>query len=300
MTTPSPRQLLRVFLNFAFLLGCASRASAAVIPVADHDDLQAKIDAARGGDVLQLGSGSYGAFKLTDRHFTADAPLVIKAAPGTHPVIRGTGHEPDHLAELSRSSYVVFDGLEFIGGNRPIYGQDIDHFIFLNLTAHDTGQEIIHIRGTSRYIDVRDCRLYDTGHNHPQWSEGVYIGQGSPPFENVEHVWIEGNDISRTGNSEGINIKSRSYHITIRGNKVHDIAPGTATQYNQSAISCEAADLSFKPGEDPDIWIEGNEISHVTYGRWANGIQPTTMGPRVVRNHIHDCAQFGIELNDYL
>ncbi len=87
--------------------------------------------------------------------------------------------------------------------------------------------------------------------------------------------------------------------MTIRGNKIHDIAPGTATQYNESAISCEAADLTFKPGEDPDIWIEDNEVYDVTYGRWANGIQPTTMGPRVVRNHIHDCAQYGIEFNDY-
>lgn len=273
---------------------------ARTVMVADGADLQAQVDVAAGGDVLLLATGTFHGFKLSDRHFTAEAPLVIKAAPGAHPVIRGNGYEPDHLAEINRSSYLVLDGLELVGGNRPIYCQDVDHFIFINLTVHETGQEIIHIRGTSRYIDVRNCRLYDTGHKHPQWSEGVYIGQGSPPFENVENVWIEGNDISRTGNSEGINIKCRSYHVTIRGNKVHDIAPGTATQYNESAISCEAADLSFKPREDPDIWIENNDVSHVTYGRWANGIQPTTMGPRVVGNHIRDCAQFGIEFNDYL
>lgn len=147
---------------------------------------------------------------------------------------------------------------------------------------------------------MRDCKLFDTGHRRPQWSEGVYVGMGSGPQENVEYVWIEGNDIHHTGNSEGINIKSRSYHVTIRGNKVHDIAPGTETQYNQSAISCEAADLTYRPGEDTDIWIEGNEIHHVRYGRWANGIQATTMGPRIVRNRIHDCEQYGIEFNDYL
>lgn len=291
-------RILRRLTSAASLCVCAA-SSAAIIAVSDGDNLQAKVDAAKGGDILELGTGTYHAFKFADRHFTADAPLVLKAAPGATPVIRGADYEEDHLVEISRSSYVVLDGLEMIGGNRPIYCESVDHFIFLNLTIHDTGQEIIHIRGASRYIDVRDCRLFDTGHRRPQWSEGVYIGMGSGPFENVEHVWIEGNDIHHTGNSEGINIKSRSYHVTIRGNKVHDIAPGTDTQYNQSAISCEAADLTFKPGVDPDIWIEDNEIYRVSYGRWANGIQPTTMGPRLVRNRIHDCAQYGIEFNAY-
>ena len=51
---------------------------------------------------------------------------------------------------------------------------------------------------------------------------------------------------------------------------------------------------------DPDIWIENNEIHHVRFGRWANGIQPTTMGARIVHNRIHDCEQFGLEFNEYL
>ena len=154
--------------------------------------------------------------------------------------------------------------------------------------------------GASRFIDIRDCRFFDTGHTLPQWSEGIYLGMGNPPFENVEYVWIEGNDISRTGNSEGINIKARSYHVTVRGNKVHGIAPGTATQYNLAAISCEAADLSFRPGVDPDIWIEDNEVFGVTYGRWANGVQSSSMGGRIVGNRVHDCEQYGIEFSDHL
>src|SRR5262249_36863425 len=153
------------------------------------ENLQAAIDAAKGGDILLLGTGTYHGFKLDDRHFTATQPLVIKAAPGAHPILRGENYQ-GHLAKISRSSYVVLDGLEMVNSNQPIYCQDIDHFIFINLTIHDTGQEILHVRGASRYVDIRDCRLFDTGHAQPQWSEGVYIGMGSPPFENVEYVWI--------------------------------------------------------------------------------------------------------------
>ncbi len=272
---------------------------AAVVAVNDGDDLQAKIDAASGGDVLQLGPGTYAGFKLSDRHFTAEKPLVIRAAPGAKPLILGKNHE-GYLAKITNCSYLVFDGLTMENSNQPVYCVGIDHVIFVNLEIHNTGQEVIHVRGASSYVDVLHCRLYDTGHTKPQWCEGVYIGTGQPPFESVEHVWIEGNEIYRTGNAEAINIKSRAFHVTIRGNKVHDLAPGTATQYNCAGISLEAADLTFRPGEDTDVWIEDNEIYDVRFGRWANGIQSSTMGPRIVRNHIRDCAQYGIEYSDYL
>ena len=201
---------------------------------------------------------------------------------------------------MSNCSFLVLDGLTLENSNQPLYCVSIDHCLFLNLEIHHTGQEAIHLRGGSHDIDIRNCRIYDTGHYRDQWCEGIYIGTGQPPFESVENVWIEGNDIHHTGHAEGINLKSRSFHITIRGNKVHDIAPGTATQYNEAAISSEAADLTYRPGVDPDIWIERNEIYDVKFGRWANGIQASTMGARIVKNHIHDCQEFGIEFNDYL
>ena len=200
---------------------------------------------------------------------------------------------------MTNSSYVVLDGLTLENGNYPIYCTSVDHCIFVNLVIHDTGQEAIHLRGASHDIDIRHCRIYDTGHAKPQWSEGIYVGTGQRPYESVEHVWIEGNDISATGNSEAINLKARCYHVTVRGNRVHDIAPGTATQHNEAAISCEAADLGYRPGEDPDVWIEDNEISRVRYGRWANGIKVSTMGGRILRNVIRDCEQFGIAFNAY-
>lgn len=285
-------------LLLAALALALGRLPAATITVADGDNLQAKIDAATGGDVLLLGNGPYAGFMMTDRHFTADRPLVIKAAPGAHPLIRGSDYR-GHLAKLTRSSYLVFDGLTMAHTNQPVYCVSVDHLILVNLEIHDTGQEAIHLRGDSRHVDIRHCRIHDTGYSKPQWSEGIYVGMGQPPYENVEHVWIEDNDIARTGNSEGINLKARTYHVTIRGNRVHEIAPGTATQYNEAAISCEAADRTFKPGVDPDIWIEHNEISDVRFGRWANGLKVSTMGGRIVGNTIHDCAQFGIAFNAY-
>lgn len=273
--------------------------SARTIHVVNRDNLQAKIDAAVGGDVLLLESGTYGGFRIDQRRFTAEKPLVIKAAPGARPLLLGRNYE-GNLARISDCSYVVLDGLTMENSNHPIYCTSIDHVVLVNLEVHNTGQEIIHIRGASRYVDIRNCHLYDSGHHRPQWSEGIYIGTGQPPHECVEHVWIEGNDIHHNANSEGINIKTSCYHITIRGNRVHDMEPGTATQHNEGAIATEAADLAFRPGEDPDIWIENNEVYNIRFGRWANGIKSSTMGPRIINNRIHHCQQFGIAFNDFL
>ena len=40
--------------------------------------------------VLLLATGTYGGFKLSARHFTAERPLVIKAAPGATPASAAT------------------------------------------------------------------------------------------------------------------------------------------------------------------------------------------------------------------
>jgi hypothetical protein len=272
--------------------------SARVIRVVNGDNLQAKIDAAVGGDVLLLESGTYGGFHMYQRRFTAARPLVIKASLGAKPLLLGSKYQGS-LAAMSGCSYVVLDGLTMENSNHPVYCLSVDHVVFVNLEIHNSGQEMIHIRSTSRYVDIRNCKIYDSGHNRPQWSEGIYVGVGQPPNEPCEYVWIEGNDIHDTANSEGINIKSACYHITIRGNKIHDMQPGTATQHNEGAISCEGADLAFRPGEDPDVWIEDNEVYNVRLGRWANGIKSSTMGPRVINNRIHHCEQFGIFFNDY-
>jgi nitrous oxidase accessory protein NosD len=268
------------------------------IDVVNGDNLQAKIDAAVGGDVLLLHDGTYGGFTIAQRRFTRDKPLVIRAAPDARPLILGSNYD-GNLARIADSSYIVLDGLVMENSNHPIYCTTVENLILVNLDVHNSGQEMIHIRGASRYVDILGCKLSDSGHRRPQWSEGIYIGTGQPPFECNEHIWIEGNDIHHTANSEGINIKARSYHITIRANRVHDMEPGTATQHNEGGIATEAADLAFRPGQDHDVWIENNEVYNVRFGRWANGIKCSTMGGRIIGNHVHDCQQFGVAFNDH-
>jgi len=288
--------MTKILSGFLSLLFYSATSYAATITVSAGDSLADKINGASGGDTVLVGSGTYGAFQITDRNFPEAQPLIIRAAPGTKPVVQGTDW---YLAPITRSSYIVLDGLTFDGGGQPLYCTDVNHLILINLEVRNTGQEAVHILGTSRYVDIINCHIHHTGSVAPQWAEGIYIGSGSQPFMNEEHIWIEGNDIHHTGSSEAINIKAQCYHITVRGNKLHDISPGTASQYNEAALSVEAADLTFRPGVDLDIWIEDNEIYNVTFGQWANGIKTSTAGPRIKNNYIHDCEEYGIYFNSY-
>ena len=288
--------MAKIRAGFLLFLICSATSYAATIIVSNGDNLANKINGAAGGDTVLVNNGTYGAFQISNRNFTEALPLIIKAAPGARPLIQSSDW---YQAPITSSSYIVLDGLTFDGGGQPVYCTDVNHLILINLEVRNTGGEAVHIRGTSLYVDIINCHIHHTGSTQPQWAEGIYIGSGSLPFMNEEYVWIECNDIHHTGYSEAINIKSQSYHITTRGNKLHDISPGTTTQYNQAALSLEAADLSFKPGVDTDIWIENNEIYNVTFGQWANGIQTTTMGPRIKNNYIHSCAEYGIYFNSY-
>ena len=291
---------VRSRLSNAATAGClllAPPGFGAVLRVADGEDLGARVAAAKGGDTVLVGAGTYGGFAIQNRVFTEGAPLVIKAEPGAAPLVRGSQW---YLLPISNSSFIVLDGLVLEGGGQPLYLTDVDHLILANLEVRQCGQEAIHIRGSSRYVDVVNCHIHHTGSAQPQWAEGIYVGSGSQPYMNNEHIWIEGCDIHHTGNSEGINVKPRSFHVTIRNNRVHEIQPGTASQYNQAAISLEAADLDFQPGRERDIWIEGNEVYNVSRGRWANGIQVSTMGPKVKDNYVHGCEEHCLYFNDFL
>jgi hypothetical protein len=48
------------------------------------------------------------------------------------------------------------------------------------------------------------------------------------------------------------------------------------------------------------VWIENNEVYNIKFGRWGNGIKCSTMGGKVINNHIHDCEQFGISFNPHM
>jgi hypothetical protein len=176
-----------------------------------------------------------------------------------------------------------------------------DHVILNELEVDNSGQEGVQVRNDSSYVDILRSHVHHTGTTEPKWAECVYVGTGSDQDfpDHTEYVWIEGNDLHHCGAAEGVNIKPEVFHTTVRGNTIHDIAPGTADQYNESALTVEGETRDYLRTTPRGIRLEDNEIHNVSLGRWANCVMVGGTGVTVVGNNVHDCEERGIYGNGF-
>ena len=298
---------ITVFLILILTSNC--RESGVVI-CKKGDDLNSIINMAKGGETIVVESGTYPALQIKDLKFTAEKPLVIKSAEMRGAIIRNPSIKEGTGLEIRDCSYIKFEGFVVEGGLWCLYVKSSDHIILEANEVKESGQEGIHIGYSSSYIDVLNNYIHDTGNTNPKWGEGIYVGSGSygkhRAFpDNCEYVWIENNIVHDCGRGDGINIKGESFHVTVIGNEVYNISPGTEDQYNQAAISIENPSNSiknnFRLDEPRDIWIINNIVHDISGGHadWDNGIMFTGTGSFVIGNTVYNCYNHGIFGNDY-
>ena len=300
-------RLIPAFLLFGFVM---LSVRAEIIYVYAGDDLNMILNQAKGGDTIIISQGTYAAVNLSDKKFSEQRPLTVKAGNTGDVVVSGNSLSQGCALEIKNCSYIVFEGIAFTNALWGIYVKNSTHIILLNNEIYNTGQEGCHIGQSSKYVDVIGNKIYNTGKVRPKWAEGVYVGSGSYGRgnfpDNCEYIWIEGNHIFETGNAEAINVKSECFHITVRNNRIHDIRPGTSEQYNQAAITVEGGDNSLKNnyriGEKRDVWVENNTIENVSggYSDWNNGIMFFGTGVYILHNTIKNCANKGIYGNNWM
>jgi hypothetical protein len=276
----------------------------ASITVNSGDNLSTKIGSAVAGDVVLINAGTYGALSLSGKAGTAAKPFVIRKNGTGTVTIRNSSISGGRALQLTNCSYMVFEGVEMRGGMWGITMDGCNHVIVNNCVIDSTGQEGCHFFNSS-YVDIIGTQIHHTGRYNAQWGEGIYISTGSysgVTFPNLcENFWIEGCEIWETGNGEAINVKSEAFHVTIRGNTIHNIHPGTASQWNGGAISVDGAGNSisnnYRLTESRDIWIESNLVTSVLDGTNPNGIQASAIGVNIKNNTISGCTKYGIWSN---
>ncbi len=281
---------------------------AETIVVNPGQDLNLVINSANGGDTILIKPGDYSAISLSDKNFKELQPLFVRAdGPGV--VVSGNTVSRGSALEINNCSFIVFKGIVFTNAMWGIYVKSSSNIILLNNEIHGTGQEGCHVGRSSKYIDVIGNKIQNTGLFNSKWAEGIYVGSGSYGRnnfpDNCEYIWIEGNHIYETGNAEGINVKGECFHVTVRGNKIHDIRPGTSEQYNQAGITVEGCENSIKNNyrlsEKRDVWVEDNTIENVSggYSDWNNGIMFFGTGVYILNNNIKNCTNKGIFGNNW-
>ena len=284
-------------------------AQAGIIVVNPGEDLNLIINSAKGGDTVFVKPGMYSRINLSDKNFSEQKPLIIRANGSEAVLVKGDTISKGSSLEINNCSYIVFEGLTFTNAMWGIYVKSSAHILIRNNEIYNTGQEGCHIGRSSKYVDVIGNKIHNTGLFNSKWAEGIYIGSGSyggSNFpDNCEYIWIEGNHIFETGNAEGINVKGESFHVTLRNNKIHDIHPGTSVQYNQAGITVEGSENSIKNNyrisEKRDVWVENNTIENVSggYADWNNGIMFFGTGIYILNNTITNCTNIGIFGNNW-
>lgn len=155
--------------------------------------LQKAVDSMSAGDVVLVRSGTYAGARI-ESSGRADAPKVIKAAPGEHVVLDrpGSRQRHDSIVEVenfdSRVSYWVIEGFEITGANRS--GVDIRN---------------------SDYITVKDCDVHHNGRSGR--ATGIFLAFANFPS-------IEGN-VSAYNTEHGIYQSNSGDDALIVGNTLH-------------------------------------------------------------------------------
>lgn len=138
------------------------------------DALQAALDGAVPGDVLQLAPAVYrGRFHAT-AVATDEAPIVLCGSGGT--VLDGGGMQDGYALHLEGAAYWDVRDLAVRGGQKGVVLDATTHSILSAITISDVGQEGLHLRAGSSDNTVRSVTVERTGRVDPEFGEGVYVG----------------------------------------------------------------------------------------------------------------------------
>jgi nitrous oxidase accessory protein NosD len=193
------------------------------VPVSDAKSLAAALAAARPGDLIVLGRGTYAGRFVAAASGQAAAPIVVC---GPRDAVLDGGTVDKGYGLHVTGSYWVFQGFTITRAKKGIVTDGASHNLFADLKVHEIGNEGIRLRAFSSDNVVRGCTVQGTGRTgDPRIGEGIYIGtfhgqwcerSGCGP-DRSDRNQIIGNTIGGT-TAESIDVKEGTTGGVIRGN----------------------------------------------------------------------------------
>jgi len=192
-----------------FLWGSCELASAQV------SDLQAALDRAAPGDVIEFSGTHSGSFE-TKRNGTSANPITIRGVGG-NAVIQGSGN--GRGLEVFNDHYRL-EGFTIRDFQKGLWVDNADHGIVRNVTIRNIRNEAFKFRNFSNYWLVESCTAINTGVEVLRFGEGFYVGDASGNWENSSRPDTSGFitflncHTSETAN-DGYDAKEGSHHTLI-------------------------------------------------------------------------------------
>lgn len=213
--------------------------------------LQAALDDAQPGDVIQLAAGVYvGEFAITTSG-TADRPITLCGAADS--ILDGDGIDGGYVVHLDHASYWRLVGFTVTNGQKGVMADGTVGSVIEGLTVSRIGDEAIHLRDFSTDNRVVGNTVDTTGLRREKFGEGIYVGTAESNWCDItacepdrsDRNVVEGNVIRNT-TAEAIDIKEGTSSGVVRANT-----------FDGSAITDDGAD-SWVDVKGNDWLIEGN------------------------------------------
>lgn len=253
------------------LLGLSLLTQAATIEITPADNFRSAMQSLVAGDTLILHEGTYplsSYFELS-LNGTAGAPITIRAATGEQPIVSYV-NASQNIVNISDSSHLIIDGIEFTGGSRGIRLTASSDITIQNCHVHHTAGNAISANDVgSVYARLRF--IHNEIDHAGATAEGFYLGCNGDACR-IHDSLIANNYIHHLNDpgvtqGDGIEIKAGSYANIVRDNVIHDTRYPGITLYHTNGNGA------------PNI-IERN----VVWASGDNGIQVTA--DAIVRNNI--------------
>ncbi|MCC4248552.1 MULTISPECIES: hypothetical protein [Microbacterium] len=258
--------------------GSDTAPSATVVPCAPGavavgegaEALQAALDAAVPGAVLQLAPTVYRGRFRASASASAQAPIVLCGSAGT--VLDGGDVGDGYTLHLEGADYWDVRDLTVRGSQKGVVLDATTHSTLSGLTISDVGQEGLHLRAGSSDNTVRSVTVERTGLTDPEFGEGVYVGSAESNWCRYTACEPDRSDrnafldlVVRDTTAEALDAKEGTTGGVVRGSSL-SVGPAPAVD---SAVDLKGSQWR----------LEGNTISgpvdavsiHVILDPWGAG-----------------------------
>jgi hypothetical protein len=214
--------------------GCGSPALRTV-HVSDSGGLKHALAGARAGDRIVLSDGRYvGNFVLR----ASGTPSRRIAVCGTNALLDG-GSLKQNFGFTLTGSYVDLVGFTVTDSNKGVMVIGARHSVVRGLTVYGIGDEGIHVKRNSQYVEVVGNTVHHTGLVHRDLGEGVYVGSARDNWcdetrcgpDRTDHTLVSGNTFWALG-AEAVDVKEGTSYGTLQQNTANGAGSGALAWYD--------------------------------------------------------------------
>jgi parallel beta-helix repeat protein len=259
---------------FLLLLLVASGTQGAILAVpGDFSTVQAALDAALPGDVVEVAAGTWFEKVEFPSSGTPGQPITLRAAAGVRPILDGSGVSGDNMVLIDSKSHLRLVGFE----------------IRNNLAVNDGSG--VRILGSGQDLEIRNNIIHDI-RGADAMGITVYGTAGTP----IEDLVIDGNEIydCDPAQSEALTLNGNIRAFAITNNLVRDV--------NNIGIDMIGGETDIQPDDSLVVRegvVRGNTVlrANANYeGGYAGGIYVDGGRDIVIENNRVFGSDLGIEI----